>query len=94
MGIKHLEPEALFFRKVQVDAFIQIKEQEMRPMTQISHEIQMTYCYLVRLLKGLEKTGLIEFVKKDNRAKVPRLTDKGRRVREMIINIQNEIGED
>lgn len=59
-------------------------------LTKICKESRVTYCHIIRVVRDLEKRGLVILEKRGRRVFI-KLTDKGEELKELIIRLNSLI---
>lgn len=85
-SIKPGEIEKLFFQKMPAKLLISIKRKENPYANSLSKHIDCTYAHTSKLVKKMEKLGLLETAK-DGRTKYIELTKEGKKLAEMLEDI-------
>lgn len=79
-----------FLRDVQVKIISELGNNGEKHMAKFSKITGTTYSYFVQTIKNYEKLGIIK-VQKSGMKKFIKLTSKGYRVRDLVLNLNKEL---
>ncbi|MFO7872147.1 MAG: MarR family winged helix-turn-helix transcriptional regulator [Candidatus Undinarchaeales archaeon] len=85
-SIKSTDIEGLFFQKMPARLLVSIKRKEDPYTNSLAKHIDCTYAHASKLVKKMERMGLIE-TEKDGRTKYIELTEEGHKLANHIENL-------